>query len=438
MFRIASTLLLLCLGGVAAAQTRTGQTGAPGPDFALQSYLPSWWKLSVEERVRFESNQGFASRPDLDDNYVLHRLRFDTQFTIPGHFQLYLQAQDSRAFGYGTSPAPTSVQDRIDLRQAYLDWGDEETRNVRVRVGRQRLVFGEGRLVADPDWSNVGRAFDAARVTARFGPLKVDAFAASVVEAADGNWNRHRDANNLHGAYGSIGQVVPGATLEPYVFWRLDPRSKTERGAAARLDTKTAGIRWFGKVGKSADYTVEAALQRGSVGADAARAWAGHWVLGRTFKAVRWAPRLFGEYDYASGDRDSKDGVQGAFDQLYPSSHDRFGLADQYMWRNNHHAHVGLELAVAKKWKLAGGAHSQWLASPTDGVWRSSKLIVKAPAGNRDRHVSDEADIQVFWSPTPFTKVNAGWGWIVPGAFLRAANPSVLRSYVFVGVARRL
>jgi hypothetical protein len=268
--------------------------------------------------------------------------------------------------------------------------------------------------------------------------VKVEAFASSVVEPVDGNWNRHRDANNLHGAYGSIAGVVPGATLEPYVLWRLEPKSKTERGAAARQDTKTAGLRWFGKIMASGDYTAELALQRGSFGSDQARAWAGHWVVGRTFRDCPWTPRVFGEYDYATGDRNPKDGVQGTFDQLYPSLHDKFGLADQYVWRNNHHGHIGLEASPAKKWKVAGGVHSMWLASLEDGVYRSNKLIVKSPVGNRNRHISTELDGQVFWSPTPYTKINAGLGWIRAGSFLEATNPAVLKSYVFVGVTRRL
>src|SRR5690349_23864386 len=36
--------------------------------------------------------------------------------------------------------------------------------------------------------------------------------------------------NNLHGLYGSLENAVRGLTLEPYVFWRVNQRQKTELG----------------------------------------------------------------------------------------------------------------------------------------------------------------------------------------------------------------
>jgi len=43
---------------------------------------------------------------------------------------------------------------------------------------------------------------------------------------------------------------------------------------------------------------------------------------------VAWKPRIFLEYNYASGTANPRQ-LGGTFDQLYPSGHDKFGLADQ-------------------------------------------------------------------------------------------------------------
>ena len=53
---------------------------------------------------------------------------------------------------------------------------------------------------------------------------------------------------------------------------------------------------------------------------------------------------VFGEFNYALGDANPGDGVRGTFDQLYPTAHDKFGLADQVGWRNIHHVRTGLEV----------------------------------------------------------------------------------------------
>ncbi|MBZ5578444.1 MAG: alginate export family protein [Acidobacteriia bacterium] len=74
------------------------------------------------------------------------------------------------------SPAPPSQRNPADLRLGWVQIGNSETSPVTVRVGRQPLSFGEGRLVSDPNWSNVGRSFDAVRMTVHYGPVRLDAF----------------------------------------------------------------------------------------------------------------------------------------------------------------------------------------------------------------------------------------------------------------------
>src|SRR5688572_1409875 len=83
-------------------------------------------------------------------------------------------------------------------------------------------------------------------------------------------------------------------------------------------------------------------------------AWAGHWVLGYTLPTVPSKPRLVAEYNYASGDKDPADGQRGTFDQLYPTPHDKYGLADQVGWRNIHNARAGVEFKPSAKLSVTG------------------------------------------------------------------------------------
>ena len=85
-----------------------------------------------------------------------------------------------------------------------------------------------------------------------------------------------------------------------------------------------------GRLSARTDYNVEAAIQRGSLGTDTISAWAGHALFGRTMPIGSKTYRAFGEYNYASGDDTPTDGVRGTFDQLYPTPHDKYGLADQF------------------------------------------------------------------------------------------------------------
>ena len=48
----------------------------------------------------------------------------------------------------------------------------------------------------------------------------------------------------------------------------------------------TTGARLVGKLPARLDYNVEMAVQRGSLGPDSVRAWAGHWQIRETLDGL--------------------------------------------------------------------------------------------------------------------------------------------------------
>ena len=91
--------------------------------------------------------------------------------------------------------------------------------------------------MGSPDWTNVARTFDAIRLTLAHRGYRLDAFSSSVVDARDQELDHHKQGNNLHGVYGGLDHLIPGATIEPYLFWRLAPLAlspATEHGGAGK------------------------------------------------------------------------------------------------------------------------------------------------------------------------------------------------------------
>ena len=128
-----------------------------------------------------------------------------------------------------------------------------------------------------------------------------------------------------------------------------------------KLDQKTAGVRWVGKLPLGLDYGMEMATQFGSLGHDHLHAWAGHWLIAKRFANIASTPRILAEYDYASGDNDARDGQRGTFDQLYPTAHLKYGLTDQVGWRNIHDVHAGVEFSSAVSGRrMAGSTITGW------------------------------------------------------------------------------
>ena len=302
-----------------------------------------------EFRERFEgfSHGGFT--PERDDSYFLSRLRINAVVAPSRLFSATVQLQDARVAQKQVGPTTPPFRGPLDLRMAYADVGDAQKGLVSVRAGRQELAFGEQRLIGHLNWTNTARSFDGVRATIRRGAYQVDVFGASVVRVDDDSFDKSGNGNRLGGAYGTLSALVKNAVVEPYFFWRADRGLRTETATTGNLDQKTIGTRFNGRLPGGLDYGVEMAVQDGSLGSDSMSAWAGHWQLRESFTGSLNV-KLVGEFNYASGDSNPTDGARGTFDQLYPTGHDKLGLADQVGWRNIRHGRAGLEMTPVRGW----------------------------------------------------------------------------------------
>lgn len=416
-------LLALCPTGNAAAQER--------PPFAPAT--PEWLDLQADYRTRFEGVEGARFQPGNDDAYVMSRVRLTTTFLPSAAWRVVFQAQDSRVFLKADQPSRPPFRDIVDARLAYVEVGHPNNAKWTARVGRQELAFGEQRLVGNADWLNTGRTFDAARATLRWPRVTVDAFGGYVVRVMPEQLNRPDPGNVLYGVDVVAARVVPGVTIEPYFFGHRAPNQLQEDGARDTAHTATIGARWIAISLGRVDASGEAAAQFGSIGADSVRAWASHWTAGFTFAAARGKPRVFGEYNYASGDDDRRDGRRHTFDQLYATGHDKFGLADQVGWRNIHHARSGVDLRPSARILATARYHSWWLATAADALYDASGAAFVLPVDpSGDRHVGQEIDVQATLSAPRKVKVAAGYAHIFPGSLLLRATPGHSYSYPYL------
>jgi hypothetical protein len=441
-------VLLLCLSAAAlsppdpsfAQQAPPPERSAPAAQTTpprapilnrANEVVPAWLRVRGEFRERMEGFDGLGFNETREDLYWLSRFRFNATVTASKFLSFQAQLQDARVARKTVGPTGTPFKAPFDLRTGFADLGSA-TSPVTVRVGRQELVYGEQRLVGHVSWLNAARTFDAVKLTVRTKAIQIDTFAASVVRIMDGDFDRSGAGNRFAGAYLTAGTLIPLATVEPYVFFKRDVNLRSELGVVDDLMETTAGIRLAGKLPARLDYGVEMALQRGSLGADDVQAWAGHWQLRESFPG--WgAAKTTGEYNFASGDEDPTDGVRGTFDQLYPTPHDKTGLADQIGWKNIHHMRAGFEITPLKGMPVTTNYHSWWLAETRDAVYNvANTSLGRVITGAADRHVGQEIDIQVTRALTPQLQVAAGYAHIFTGAFLKQVTPGASYSHPYV------
>lgn len=410
---------------------------APAP-VGLTGQVAPWLHLRGEFRGRLEGFSGGSYRPDTSDGYMLDRFRINATVTATKLARFAVQVQDARVFDKAAGQMAAPFRDTVDLRLAYGEFGG--ARNM-VRAGRQELVFGEQRLIGHLNWVNNARSFDGVRATIARKAFKFDAFATSVVTIQPDAFDKSGGGNRLYGFYGSTTTFLPKATVEPYVFYRESEGLTLESGGLGDIRQTTIGTRIAGKLPADFDYGIEMAAQTGSVATDDVRAWAGHWVAGKTFTAAPGKPRPFVELNYASGDGDPKDGVRGTFDQLYPTGHDKLGLADQVGWKNVDHLRGGVELKPKAQWQLSGSYHSFWLASATDALYAASgAAVARSTAGTAGRFVGQELDVQAVYAYSTELQIAGGYAHVLPGDFLKNTTPGesyglsyLMVTYVFMG-----
>jgi hypothetical protein len=410
--------------------------GAPAwllPIADFNQDLPAWLRFDGEYRNRAERDGGIGFKPK-NDNHDLSQLRVMLIVQPARWLQFVGETQDARIFGNRNVASAPPYQNTWDIRQAYVQLGSATDGWFDMVGGREVLSLGEERLVGPSNWLNMGRTFDLVRLNLHHAWFRLNLFASSVIVARDGVIDHHIEGNNFHGAYASLSRVIPRATLEPYVFWRVAPANirLNENAGRGALNEVTAGARVVGKLPGALEYDVEMDRQTGSLGPDSIDSWAGHWNVARPLD-VRFKPRPFVEANYASGTKDPASRTWGTFDQLYPSSHDKLGFADQVGWRNIEQVRAGISESVGRKWKFTETYENFWLASDRDALYASSGAVVAQSATDAGgRHVGQEVDMWAEWNWRDALKPGFGYAHFFTGTFLNRTTPGKDFNYPFV------
>jgi len=98
--------------------------------------------------------------------------------------------------------------------------------------------------------------------------------------------------------------LVPHSNIEPFVLWRVQPAEVVEPAVAkttGKEDEKAFGVRLKGQVHPAFDYSGEVIFETGTVGSQSIQASAAQAGAAYQFLNVVAKPRVFAQYDYATG-----------------------------------------------------------------------------------------------------------------------------------------
>ena len=162
----------------------------------------------------------------------------------------------------------------------------------------------------------------------------------------------------------------------------------------------------------------------------------GHVDRRRLSDRKLWAtPRVFAQYDYASGDKSPTDGRHGTFDTMYPTAHDRFGISDQFGWQNIVAGRAGLTIEPRHRWSVTGQFLDFWLASATDAAYNTSGgAIVRDATGKSGTHLGREVDVYTWYELNRHVNVGVGVGHFMGGEFLERTTTGPNYNYPYFAI----
>jgi len=402
------------------------------PTDRLNRRLPKWIGFEAEERLRFEDYRNGSFKRHNDDAYGLNRFRYQTDLQPANWFKIVSQLQDARPVSQNPPYGPPN-ENTWDLKLAYAQFADPERSWISLRVGRQ-LINYNNTIIANSEWRDQGRSYDAVAANFHYSRFRLGIFGASAVITRDSGVSRREKGNDVYGLYGRVDDIIPNTILEPFVLFRVQPNVAVESGPSriGKQNEKAYGFRFKGKALPQLDYSVEAIAERGVDGSDRIRAWGTTTGVGYRFDNAFGRPRIFAQYDRASGDNNPRDGIHNTFDTMYPTAHDRFGITDQFGWQNIIAARGGVTIEPHHRWSVTAQYLNFSLVSSSDGLYNTSGgLIVRDITGKAGTHVGEECDVYTWYELNAHVNVGAGFGHLMPGSFLAnsTSGPSYNYSY---------
>jgi len=388
------------------------------PASYLKPELPKWLDFGVEDRLRMETLDGVGFKNEAINTYLLERLRLNMRIKPAKWLSFNFKAEDSRSFFTDVKPAPATQREPINLVNGYVQLGDAETGMFSLRAGRQSMSFGEGRLVADPPWSNITRSFDEVRGTFHYKVLRLDAFSGVSDKSSGSGLSLPVAGEHFDGLYGHVDRVIPKAVFEPYFLWKMEHNVKGEKVKLGDLDEQTTGFRIAGKMPVGFDYGTEMAIQRGFFATEPVRSWFGHWGVGNTLPDAKHLPRFFAELNRGSGDHNPKDGIHGDFDPLFQITHDKYGVSDLFALTNLTHTREGFQYKLSSAWSLSAGYNSYWLSDIRDGIYNTSGKLIVASTGQQGNYIGSEPDVEAKWKLSRNSVIEVDAGHLFAGQFL--------------------
>jgi len=386
------------------------------------------WYLSIGGQIREEwervVNDNWGLQP-YGNHYLLERYMLHLDAHYGKHIRTFIDFESGICTGRIGGPRPIDEK-RLDLASAFLEIGTGPGEDsALVRVGRQELRYGSGRLIDMRDGPNVRLSFAGAVGRERLRTWRIDEIAVRPMADNSGFFdNAPIHGESLWGVYAT--HTLPRRFGIDVYYLGLDrDKAAFERGVGHE-NRHSVGARLFRPVASKLpawDFDFEGVEQFGTFADVDIEAWTFASDTGYRIPTIPLKLRFSLKADVASGDTPGSK-TMGSFNPLFPTGYFFGVLGDTGPGPINFmdlHPKVETDLTHGISWSVDWVF--QWRENINDGVYNIPGFLIAAANGSRARFVGDRPGTELRWQATRHLWFQVDYGIFHAGRFLKEAGP---------------
>lgn len=377
-----------------------------------------WLSIGGEARAEYVdfSNEDWGRLQLGHNNFLLQRYSLHADIHFGKRLRLFTQVRS--ALQHGRKNGSRQIdEDQLNIQNLFIDGTilQQDNRSLLLRIGRQELDYGSGRLISVGEGPNARRYFTGAKIAYNVGKINLEAFAMMADTIRPGIFDNSPSKQiNLWGAYGKI-TVPKQANFDLYYIGIYRDRSIFKEGTSAETRHTIGGRIW--KYGGGFIYNLEGAYQFGSFGKGKISAWTASLDIGYLFEESDLRPSINLRNDYISGDKKAGDGNLQTFNPIYPKG-GYFGFSPQIGPVNLIDIHPYVTLDLLSNLKFQADLVYNWRHSLQDGVYRPSGSFNLAGAASRKRYIGTAYLANFTYAASKQLSLVTGIQYFKTGAFI--------------------
>ncbi len=399
------------------------------------------FNLSVRQRLevwngmnaRNYGNEGADAIGNLNDKLLYQRIIAGFTYKPSANLNFTFNMQDSRAFGWslrnsrypdlfkikasGTETPYYKMnpgEQFFEINDAYIEYTGL-LENITIKLGRQKIFYGDNRIFGPGEWGNTGRwTWDALKISYKNGDNFVDVFAGGTkIHDPEKPAIPFTGTEFLGGGVYAHYGIEDMLAIEPFYAYK-------SQGSADYINTLQINRHWIGARVFNEDFhsfIADATYVRqfGSNSQKQIKAFAVFAKIGYQFRELPGKPILSLRESYASGGKRT-DGVIRTFEPAFGARDRYYGRMNILSWSNLDNREVVLEVFPVKGMWLEIKYNWFFIPEPKDAVILNTMKLEEGK-----RHLGDEFNIFMRYQVHKNWQLVGCFGYFRPGG-LRPIN----------------